>query len=214
MVALSTRLSKTRFLAGLQCVRRLWLETYSRELGTYSAQQQHQFARGYAFNAAAQQWLGAGLEIPLALDQDAALAATAQHMPLIRAQKAWLFEGAFLADGLVVRVDALAWRSGWRLVEAKASLEVRAHYLWDCAVQAYTMQAAGHTPSTVFLLLQAPACGFRLQNVSESCAALLAQVPQKRAQFEQILAGTEPQIRPGGHCDRPHACPFKRHCSR
>ena len=117
----STRLSKSRFLAGLQCLKRLYLEVHQPELaGEIDEGQQTIFDQGHEVGELARSAFPGGVFVESEADDlQEALVRTAA---LVRDPSTpAIFEATFFHFGVLVRVDILQRRRGnrWRLIEVK-----------------------------------------------------------------------------------------------
>ena len=54
---------------------------------------------------------------------------------------------------------------------------------------------------------------FHRANLMGAVTALKREVPDWVSRFQKVLAGSEPNIEMGAHCDTPYTCPFKNYCS-
>jgi hypothetical protein len=116
-------LSKSRFLAGLQCPLRLWYQCYDRQLAReISPGQQALFDTGHEVGELATRRYPGGRLVEEAYYHHAqAVKSTLAAMdnPEIKA----IFEAAFVFDGVRIRVDVLerSENGNWNLVEVKSS---------------------------------------------------------------------------------------------
>lgn len=144
------RLSKSKFLSGLQCHKRLWLEIHQPTLATPpDASTQAVLDMGTEIGIMAQRRFRGGVLIKAGFRQrGAAIAETAALLqdPMIPA----IFEAAFEHDGVLVRVDILKREqnsegvpSSWRLIEVKSSTRVKDVHLDDLCIQSHVVQGAG-----------------------------------------------------------------------
>lgn len=226
------RLSKSKFLSGLQCHKRLYLEIHHPALATPpDASTQAILKMGTEIGVLAQQRFPGGVLVKSGFRQrEAALAETAALLqdPAISA----VFEGAFEYDGVLVRVDILERAhdeqretSSWRMVEVKSSTRVKDVHLDDLSVQRAIVEAAGLTLSGTGLMhintgylytggevdLQAL---FSIEDVSEAVAARQRSVMERLAAMKAMLLKPQPPtIEPDQHCHTPYECPFWAHCT-
>ncbi|MBS0155916.1 MAG: DUF2779 domain-containing protein [Nitrospira sp.] len=227
------RLSKSKFLSGLQCHKRLYLEIHQPALATPpDASTQAILDMGTEIGVLAQQRFPGGVLVKAGFRQrEAAIAETAallqdSTIPAI-------FEGVFEHDGVLVRVDVLErvqTGSGespcWRLIEVKSSTRVKDVHVDDLAVQSAIVQGTGVRLEATCLMhintgyryeggavdLQVL---FSVENVSEAVTARQILVLERLAAMKAMLLGVAaPMIEPDQHCHSPYECPFWAHCTK
>lgn len=212
-------LSKSRFCAGLQCLRQLWWrvhEPHAPELAP-DPDLEAVFARGHRIGGAARAAFPGGVlvdrepwEIAEKLaDTRAALAAGA---PVI-------FEGSFVADGVFVAVDVLERVAGGHaLVEVKSTYRVKPQFVPDVAIQVHVARAAGLAiaRAEVMHLARRPgsdgAEAFVRVDVTAAVEAFTPAIPDHLRRMNEALAGELPPPVPATRCDEPYDCPFERRC--
>ncbi len=213
----SHRLSKSRYLKGLQCHKRLWLEVHepdAPELEVDDAQQAI-FDTGHRVGERAQQEFGPGTLIELdPINTGPAVEAT---RAAIERGETVIFEASFSEDNVFVAVDVLSKeQGGWVLSEVKSTGRVKDQHVPDAAVQAHVLESAGLEVARLELmhLNTHPDEGplFTRSDVTERAAAHRPEVASNiKAQLE-VLAGPEPSVEPGDHCTSPYDCPFIERC--
>lgn len=145
MPAASFKLSKSRYLSGIQCHKRLYLETLQPILlPTASTFQQAVFDRGIEVGKIATRRYSSGVRVEQDQRHHAeAMRTTKEAMddPSVHA----IFEAAFEYKGIRVRVDILERqpRGRWNLIEVKSSTEVKDIHVDDVAVQVYVVEGCG-----------------------------------------------------------------------
>jgi len=221
------RLSKSRFIAGLQCPLRLWNELYRRELATPpDAALQAIFDRGTAVGELAQQrWPGGALVGFKPWEREPAIAATQKLMadPKVPA----IYEAAIQHQGVFIRVDVLVRNGqGWDLVEVKASTSPEKEvFMDDIAIQHWVATGAGLSiqkagilvlnrdyvyPGGEYDLDQL----FTLFDATDHCRAAAERIGKQVTTFHHMLAEPDPPDIPiGNHCFAPYECPYYAHCS-
>ena len=223
--ALAIHLTKSRYMAGLQCLRRLWLLVHDPmpheepapgspvDIGQDIGRKAHRlFPGGIAVTE--EPW-----EHARAVARTAALMADAS-VPAI-------FEAAFEHDGIRVRVDVLERLSAgaWGLREVKGSSGLKDHYIDDIALQAHVLRGAGIALPSIELLhvntayvrgagdIVWPAFFARL-DVGDAVAAALADLPSRLPAMRTCLDATAlPQAEPGSQCGSPYPCEFWDRCT-
>jgi predicted RecB family nuclease len=230
--AIVPRLSKSKFVSGLQCLKRLYLEIHHPQLATPpDLSTQAILDMGTEIGAVARRRFPGGVLVAAShRRREAALTETAE---LIRnAAVPALFEAAFLHDGVLIRVDVLERvpsESGepvrWRLIEVKSSTRIKDVHLDDLAIQSHVLLGAGLPLAAVCLMHINTgyvykdgeidlAQLFTLQDVTEAVQARRAFVPDRLAAMRStLLRPAPPAIDPGLHCRTPYECPFWSHCT-
>lgn len=211
------RLSKSRLMSGEQCAKRLWLEMHEPWRAEIDAGAQARFASGHRVGEVARSLYPEGGLIGHGSDLAAALAET--QAALATDGDLLLFEPAFRHGDVLVRADLLFRRNGrHRLVEVKATTEVKDHHLQDAAIQAWVIDGAGcpvdgvsisHVDGSFVYLGGGDYRGLlKSVDVTEDVATLRGEVPRLLLQCQQVVAGPMPDIAVGKHCGSPYACQF------
>jgi predicted RecB family nuclease len=227
------RLSKSKFLAGLQCHKRLYFDVHHPEWASPpDASTQAMLNMGTELGEQARNRFPGGALIGESYRQrEAALAHTASVLTDTTVPA--IFEGAFLYDGVLVRVDVLEripdgadTCSAWRLIEVKSSSRVKSIHLDDLAIQRHVLQGVGLTVAAACLMhvnthyvyqggpvdLEAL---FAIEDVSELVAARGGDLPNQLVPMQQMVLQPEPPaIEPAAHCHTPYECPYWSHCTR
>jgi len=224
---MKTRLSKSRFISGLQCPLKLWNDVNQRQLATPpDASLQAIFDRGTAVGELAQQrWPGGKLVGFKPWEREQAMAATNKLMadPAIPA----IYEAAIEHEGVFIRVDILARNGdGWDLIEVKASTQAQKEVFQnDIAVQHWVATGAGlsiHQAGILVLNRNYVYPGgdydldqlFTFFDATEHCLAAADRIGEQVKDFHQMLAEPAPPDIPiGDHCFSPYECPYYAHCS-
>jgi predicted RecB family nuclease len=231
-ISIPPRLSKSKYLSGLQCPKRLYLEVHHPALATPpDASTQAILDMGTEIGILAQQRFRGGVLVKAGFRQrEAAIAETAALIqnPSVQA----IFEGAFEYDGVLVRVDILSRvQNGergfsWRLIEVKSSTRVKDMHLDDIAIQSYVVHGTGVRLDATCLmhidtgyLYQGGEVDlqmlFSVEDVSEIVAARRGLVPERLGGMKAtVLNSGPPEIEPGQHCRTPYECPFWSHCTK
>jgi hypothetical protein len=227
------RLSKSKFLSGLQCHKRLYLEVHHPSLATKpDAATQAMFDMGTAVGELARSRFPGGILVTAGYRQtEAALAATAELVQDFTVPA--IFEAAFLHDGVLIRADVLerlqaaeSQPCGWRLIEVKSSTKVKDVHLEDLAVQSEVILGAGLTLLSIGLMHINTGYFYRdgaidlnelftFKDLSEAVAQRRAAVPGRLATMNHMLLQSQPPvIEPDRHCHTPYDCPFWEHCTK
>ena len=217
-------LSKSRFQAGLQCHKRLWLECYRRQLADpLSPERLALFNAGHQFGELARQHYGGGVLVAEGHRQS--LAAQQTTARLLAEEVTCLYEGAFSYEGVLVRVDIVrkTGDDAWQLVEVKSSTQLKPEHITDAAIQTYVVRGAGLPVGEVQLLHLNPESAypdgpyepddlFVAEEITAQVEEYLPSIPARLAEMKAMLVADCPDIEVGDHCSRPYECFFWGHC--
>lgn len=220
-------LSKSRFGAGFQCPKRLYLECYSPELAEpLDVSQRALMDTGIAVGRLAQQRFPGGRLIEEAYyEHDAAVTATRgairdRSVPVI-------YEAAFTFNDVRIRTDVLSRNAdgSFDLVEVKSSTSVKEEHIPDVAIQLHVLEGSGvdvrracllHIDNTYVYGGGPYDLGrlFQLENVTDQARFVAElEVPERLGAMRDILRKHDaPEIEIGRHCANPYVCEFHRHC--
>ncbi|ULA62561.1 MAG: hypothetical protein LZF86_40065 [Nitrospira sp.] len=226
------RLSKSKFLSGLQCHKRLYLEIHQPYLATPpDAGTQAILDMGTDVGELARRRFPGGRLVTAGYRQtEAALAQTAELM----ADEAVpaIFEAAIMTDGILVRADIVervsateGMPAGWRLIEVKSSTKVKDVHLDDLALQRYVLVSAGLSIVSCHLMRINTAYTyaggevdlsalFAIEDLSSVVMERQTMAPDRIAAMKaMLLLPVSPAIEPDRHCFTPYECPFWAHCT-
>ena len=216
------RLSKSKLVAYRQCPKRLWLQTFRRDLAQQSEAVENRMAQGNLVGAAAQRLYPEGRLIEHVFDLTTALRETADA--LAQPGDLTLFEPALRCADVLVRADVLIRREGrYRMIEVKASTKVKDSHVTDAAIQTWVARGAGLDVERVELAhidnrYVYPGDGdyrglFAHADMTAAVVPLQAQIPEWVAAAQCDLAGPMPDIAVGRHCHAPFECEFMAYCA-
>ena len=216
-------LSKSRYISGLQCPKRLWYEANAyQEIPPFDAAAEERFAQGHEVGRLAMRLFPGGVEIARDKRRWATTAAATQRALAARIP---LYEASFVHEGGACRVDILAPVEGgqWDLLEVKSSTSVKDVHRADLAFQTWVVRGAG-VPVRRSCLVRIdssyvrqgeidPARLFAIEDLTAEVAELLDLVPSEVARQQQIVAEPAPrQVAIGPHCTSPNGCPLVPVC--
>jgi hypothetical protein len=220
------RLSKSRFMAGLQCHKRLYLELYAPDLAAETdAATQARFDAGTEVGEVARQRFPGGRL--LAQDHKHHAAAEKETRRLLADPGVpTLYEAAFRHDDVAVRTDILVRqrRGTFDLIEAKSTTGWKEQHVPDLAVQLYVLEGAGVQVGHAYLmhLNRDYVYGggdydlgelFACADLTEQVRALQPDVVTALSAMRQPLRAEDPPPIPTGpHCTSPYTCEFYNHC--
>lgn len=219
-------LSKSKFQAGLQCQRQLWLQCNRyKARDPLTEEQKARFARGTDIGSYARALFPDGeLITEDHFHADEAIAHTRAAMA--RGVTA-LFEAAFRHRNLTVRTDLLALDPAtgrWDLHEVKSSGRVYPNHITDAAIQAWAIEGSGVSVGGIYLTH--PTAGGRIpspgedpwtcfasEDISGPARAYSSDVDRIVAEQNALIVQPEPPDMPfGPHCELPYRCSHYDYC--
>jgi hypothetical protein len=219
-------ISKSRFVAGVQCLKRLYLLVHEPGLAPQTdGANEAIIEQGREVGLLARQLFPGGVEVGSEGGLDQAIRVTRELIanPEVPA----IFEAAFENGGVFVRADILHRRPDgrWYLFEVKSATGLKEEHLDDVGVQARVVSGCGidlassclmHVNRTyVFLGGSIDARQFfRIRNLTRKIEKLQPKLTfQLHAEFTVLAMPKVPDLPPGPHCTHPVTCEFFDRCN-
>jgi predicted RecB family nuclease len=184
------RLSKSRFVAGLQCYKQLWWRVHEPKAPELTADP--------------------GLQNRFDQAKEVGLVAR-NHVPGAR------YEASFVTADATAVVDIL--EPGPVVIEVKATNSLKKEHIPDVAVQVHVLRQAGLAVPRAEVMHLNPECRFPnladlfvREDVTEKVELFLPVVAGEIHAQQAMLAGPLPDVAIGEHCTRPYKCPFLKRC--
>jgi predicted RecB family nuclease len=219
-------ISKSKYMAGVQCLKRLYWQVHEPELGggVPDAAAVAIMEQGREVGKLARQLFAGGVEVPFC-DPEQAIRITRELIasPDVPA----IFEAAFENGGVFVRVDILHRRRDgrWRLIEVKSTASPKEEHLDDVAIQARVVSRSGLDLASSCLahvnrnyVFQGGPIDlrrfFKITNLTRRVERLLPKLTfQLRSELRVLVMPEAPDIPPGPHCTNPVTCEFFDRCN-
>ncbi|HEX7939932.1 MAG TPA: DUF2779 domain-containing protein [Gemmatimonadaceae bacterium] len=228
-------LSKSLFVAGVQCHKLLWWQVHEPLAPELQPDKvlQDRFDQGAQVGELARREFPGGVLIDAkATSIEGRIAATQEAMA---GDAPAIFEAMFEYDGVRVKVDVLlktgdgsqetADRSSiaWRLIEVKMTSSQKPEHIPDAAVQLYVLERCGVKVSSVEIMhlnpeFRLPTNDSRLvglfarKDITAEARAMQATIPAEIAAQKHALTGALPDVSIGEHCGEPRDCVFLKRC--
>ena len=218
-------LTKSRYTAGLQCLRRLWLNVHK-------PTEREETASGSVEDVGQEIGRMAHLLFPggVLIDEkprEHSEAATRTAALIADRSVPAIFEAAFEHSGVRVRVDVLERlsRGTWGVREVRGSGEVKDQYYDDVASQIHVLKGAGLRLASVEIIhvnkdyVRGPRGiawpkFFHRVDVKKVALKRLAGIDDRiRAQFACITSRKAPEVEPETHCHSPNSCEHWDDCT-
>ncbi len=217
-------LSKTTFMYGCQCPKRLWLHKKKPSLKDERTEEQEQvFARGTNVGLLAQSLFPNGVDAspPNPWSYQQSVRDTAKY---IRNGHHIIYEAAFQYNGILCAVDILIKTvKGWVAYEVKSSLSLKETHIDDAALQYYVLSNSELMMAdfaVVHLNKNYTRQGeldlrklFFPVSVIKKILPLQDEIASNAEVFQELLQSpTVPDIATGAQCFSPYPCDFLGHC--
>jgi hypothetical protein len=218
-------ITKSKFVAGVQCLKRLYLKVHTSELAAQPDESDQSIIdQGREVGLLARQMFSGGVAVE-SRDRERAIRATRELIanPEVPA----VFEGAFEHRGVFVRVDILQRRRDqrWRLIEVKSTIGAKAHHLADVAIQHHVVTRSGVDVEASCLahvnreyVYEGGSIDvhrfFGIKDQTRQVEKLQPELAdQLRSEFRALAMPEAPNIPAGRQCSDPFTCEFFDHCN-
>jgi hypothetical protein len=219
-------LSKSTFMYGLQCIKKLWLNKYLKsEREVPDAMQVSIFQQGTDVGILAQQLFPGGIDAKpenyFSYQQS-----VADTMNYIRKGHLIIYEAAFQFNGVLCALDILVKNNNkWYAFEVKGTNSVKEPHILDAALQYYVITNAGidlEDFSIIHLNRDYKRKGeldiqqlFTIDSVLKQVKGKQENIAGYTQIFREVLKQpAAPDIRMGAHCNKPYPCDFQKYCSK
>jgi hypothetical protein len=220
------RLSKSRFVAGVQCLKRLYLQVYEPGLSAEPDEATDAILKqGTEVGAMARNAFPGGVSVDAGYHEiDSALERTQQLIADVRIPA--IYEAAFYHKGVVARVDILERlpRNRWRLIEVKSTTGVKDYHVWDVAIQRHVVAGCGADVAAACLMhlnrdyvydgreYRLPTL-FKIEDLTKEINKLDGDLTKLLGmQWRTLKRNSPPEIEPGPQCRKPVGCEFYDEC--
>jgi len=214
-------LSKSKYIAGLQCPKLLWTQINQPEgIPEPDAITQYIFDQGHLVGEYAKQLFPGGIDIPHD-DFMGNVAATKQLL----AERKPLFEAGILSGRIYCRLDILdpVDDDEWDIIEIKSGTSVKEVYIDDVSFQKFCCEKAGlgiRSCKLGFINKQYVKNGeidprelFILEDVSTQVEEISEGMEERASDLLEVISNKAcPEMTIGQHCLAPYECPLRMEC--
>ena len=217
-------LSKSTFLYGSQCAKRLYLYKFRPDLKEeVSNQQQAVFDRGTNVGILARNLFPGGVDASPESTFEYQKAAV-KTSELIASGTQIIYEAVFQFDGVLAAIDILVKDRGkWKAYEVKSTTQVKDIHITDAALQYHVITNSGillADISIVHLNTEYIRKGklmitelFEQESVKTEAIEMQAEIRKTISELKAMLAKKqEPKVDIGPHCSDPYECDFMDYC--
>jgi predicted RecB family nuclease len=221
----TTRISKSRFIAGVQCLKRLYWQVHAPELAAQpDAASEAMIQQGHEVGMLARRLFPGGVEVR-ERNLDHATRSTRELVanPDIPA----VFEAVFEYQNVLVKVDILHRRRDgrWRLIEVKSTSDLKDQHVEDVGIQYRVVSRSGVDVASACLahvnrryVFEGREIDmrrfFKIRNLTRRVLKLQPKLTfELRSEFTVLAMRKAPDIAPGRHCTDPVTCEFFERCN-
>jgi len=220
------RISKSKFVAGVQCLKRLYWQVHEPELAAQpDAANEAIIEQGREVGLLARQMFPGGVEVGGSDGLGQAIRTTRELVA--NREVPAIFEGTFVHGNVLVKTDIMQRRrdNRWRLIEVKSAADLKDHHLEDVAIQARVVSRSGLDLASVCLAhvnrayvfpggAIVPRQFFRIRNLTRRVDRLQPKLTfLLRSEFRVLAMPKAPDLPPGPHCTDPVTCEFYDRCN-
>jgi hypothetical protein len=220
------RISKSKFVSGVQCLKRLYLQVHEPELAAeFDEARKAVIEQGSQVGRLAQSAFPGGVLVEAGhTELDKAIKTTRELVAMHEVPA--IFEATFQHEGVLIRTDVLkrSGRSGHSLIEVKSATKVKPEYKYVVAIQRHVLTGSGIELKHASVMHLNRDYMFDGQKYDTSELFVIAEVKPKDAiseseisdrleeQFRILNRNKPPDIKPGDQCEDPYRCEFYDHC--
>lgn len=209
------RLTKSKFILGLQCEKALYLDVYKPNLAYFPPETLQRFRKGRDFEAKVKALF------PNAIDVSQQLGRNIQRYPELTKQmleqpgEVNLYEAGFVYNEVLVLADVVHKDADGNIsvYEIKNSLSVKDVFRRDVSIQHYVISHCADISSFSIIYNDGEDNPVYEELLPEAQAAepLIARQVER---FKEVLQGMEPTMQTGEQCSTPYDCPYRRYCNK
>lgn len=217
-------LSKSRFVSGVQCEKKLYFDIFRKDLKPpLSAAQERLFSSGNTVGELAQKVFPNGKDATFEMNGDWSLGIS-RTTNWITDGVETIYEATFSHSKVFAALDILHRQDNelWA-IEVKSSTEVKDYHITDASLQYWVMNKCHVKPDRFFIMHVnkayvrkgeiSPKELFTLTDVSEQVKDNQNWITEELKRLHDVLATQEePSKSIGTHCQSPFSCDYKHHC--
>lgn len=214
---MSSLLTKSKYLIGLQCSKYLWIQANEPDnIPQPDIVSQHIFDQGELVSNLAKKLYPDGIDIPT----EDFMENIEQTKQLISKRKI-LFEAGILINNLYSRIDILNPRNyeKWDIIEVKSSTSIKDIHIQDVSFQKYCCEKMGLKIGKCFLIYInnqyikngdiIPEKFFSIQDISDQVSNISQGIQERISSMLKVIDEPEcPDVRIGPYCQDPYSCPI------
>lgn len=213
----SLLLTKSKYLAGLQCPKLLWVQLHEPErIPETDAVTQYIFDQGLLVGKLAKKLFPGGIDIP----SEDFMVNISKTKELLEERKP-LYEAGILVGNTYSRIDILKPHNEneWDIIEVKSSTSIKDVHIHDVSFQKYCCEMYGLKIRKYFLALINnkyvkngeidPQGLFNIHDITDKVIAVSESIQNRIDIMLDTIKGSEcPEVSIGRYCREPYECPL------
>ncbi|MBR3959473.1 MAG: hypothetical protein IKJ81_05425 [Bacteroidales bacterium] len=218
------RLTKSKFILGLQCEKALYLDVYRPQLARFTPETLARFRKGRDFEASVKATFTNGLDVSKILGKQISKYPEYTTAILTQPGEQTLFEAGFVFDEVLILADVVHKDNDGNvsIFEIKNSTSVKDVFRRDVCIQNYVIG------NSIEKMCENKAIPLRMKSFSilynngDNSAAqydMTAEAEEAKgmiakqvARFKEVLQNLEPTMDIGEQCTKPYECPYILYC--
>ena len=207
------RLTKSKFILGLQCEKALYLDVYKPQLAWFPPETLARFRKGREFEAKVKALFTNAIDISQYCGRNIQKYPELTAQMLAQPGEVNLYEAGFVYNEVLVLADVVHKDADGNIsiYEIKNSLSVKDVFRRDICLQHYVISHCADISSFSIIYNDGndnPVYEELLPEARDAEQLITKQVER----FQEMLQGLEPSIGTGEHCHTPYDCPYLRYC--
>lgn len=219
------KLSKSKYIKGMNCPKALWLYVHKYDQQEFSEQQETIFQQGTDIGELAQQLFPNGV-LAVKPNEYPGVATAKYTKRLIEQGVTTIYEATFMYNNIVVAVDILDCKNGqWNAFEVKSTNSLKEVHISDAAIQYYVMKHQQFLTNPEMYLIHFDSSYvrqgdlnirklFTANKITTQVIDLQPDIPANVLQLKKTLLYGEPTIAMGSQCISPYPCSFYAYCCK
>src|SRR3989344_3646506 len=214
-------LTKSKYMAGLQCLKYLWILFYEKDkIPEAGESTQYIFEQGNLVGELAKKLYPNGINIP----HKDFLSNINQTKELLKERKP-LFEAGFMVEQLFSRADILnpVNKYEWDIIEVKSSTKLKDENIHDVSFQKHCYQKSGLKIRKCFLMhlnneyIKKGEINlkelFKITDITSEVNEVIKDIDSRiKTMFDILNSNINPDVTIGRHCTNPYTCPLESEC--
>jgi hypothetical protein len=216
-------LSKSTFMYGCQCPKRLYLHKFKPELSNHEEENQSTFSKGNDVGLLARDLFQGGVSAQ-PVDTFSYHQSVQKTQQLIERGTTVIYEACFNFQEMLCAVDILVKENNkWYAYEVKATTNVKDEFILDASLQYHVLINSGLPVEDIFIVhlnnkyVRRGELEIQKLFTKESVLSKIKNqqkfVETKIIELKKLIADKkEPTIEVGNQCHKPYSCNFTNHC--